>query len=1340
MSVPKFLSRRECGQTKNQRSVQELLEARAADPTINQSCQLLGQARSTFLMDFSADRRKIASTHGDHSVRVTDLATGKCTHVLTGHPRTPWCLAFHPSSSEILASGCLGGEVRIWDLHGGGSEVYRSPGDHVIASMAFHPSDHVLVFATSNELFFWDWCKPEPFTCCRTREDFERIRWIRFGPLGHCLYTGIANGSTIQRDDTTHISHISDPSSDSHYDSRQRMLRQRYRTLLTRFQAYQNDRSHGSENRNTSDINAGDPLYRAGAGANNSDEHDIISIGPRSPAHEDALDLAQEYAAHVTETTARLRNSRSYAATVTQDARRAMLFEQHGLNRPIPQGPELQARLRSARERASVAGDSSAVSAEVSAGGRGFRRGACSPPPRREIQPPPTTSQRIDQLLTSGSSDSRDAAFRIRDLSSIQRPLFINTTTDSSRTSYSPRDSSQVESVMGTWGNSTRRTLPSPLASVSGVNRTMCEHSPNSGTCPRGTGRLSSPGGASNSILRTRLNAAQDSCSLPSGSASHSSAQKSGPVVIFGREESGIWKPSASASTSQSSSSPSQGHDSITSAKNICSSPTDSRRPSHAVTSCSLVGSGNSVVTEAFCESGVTTVTASQTPCSTSTSSLSAVLSNDAATTCNIRDIFNSAAVTPSTTVYSTCVSCVHAPVASVSSVQAPAAISSVQAPVAISSVQANLGTVSHVRTPVAISSVQAPVAISSVQAPVAISSVQANLGTVSHVQTPVAISSVQAPVAISSVQAPVAISSVQAPVAISRVQPNLGTDSHVQTSIPPSTACDQAALVSSLPFRTCSRNTTAAPGQVPDGILGSSAGVVNTDSCGGSFRATGLQRSSGRTGSSPRSPPQSGLPPESSPRRVLESQTRPAPDLSLLGFRRIPSEALLATSVLPSVNIRPSEIMEEDVAESNPLYSADHSVTFDHDRQPPEHGRSAETAQGTVSASGSRISPRENANPDLQRTYATRLTYEPQVPVLSGSDASDEHVSISNMTSRLAQEINVLGRMIAMRERFSVRLQALQNERNEAMANSPVSQGSPPPGRIPEITITEHQVEPQVPVVSSTDQSDYPSSSPVPGPSRPNLEAPAPPESALQGLDRTWHTLQRRHLHPHYGVSILDETINRPNDALQAAINRAIAGAFMGTGEAAVASNIINLTHRIQCWDFSRCVIPDISQANTNIVVPHCKIHNDASCDISQDGTFLATFVPSHRGFPDDTILAVFSLLPGSRGDCLFTKSFGPNAISVSLSPLKTHLVVGLASRRLSWVFTTSQVVGQVYKLRQPKAGEASMEAVTDIHHPCDMEIQSHISVNSVRWLPGVGEGVIYGTNRGDLHICRPG
>lgn len=43
-------------------------------------------------------------------------------------------------------------------------------------------------------------------------------------------------------------------------------------------------------------------------------------------------------------------------------------------------------------------------------------------------------------------------------------------------------------------------------------------------------------------------------------------------------------------------------------------------------------------------------------------------------------------------------------------------------------------------------------------------------------------------------------------------------------------------------------------------------------------------------------------------------------------------------------------------------------------------------------------------------------------------------------------------------------------------------------------------------------------------------------------GEETSWHSLQQHHLHPHYSVSILDETINRPY-TFQAAINRVIAG-----------------------------------------------------------------------------------------------------------------------------------------------------------------------------------------------------
>lgn len=53
----------------------------------------------------------VASTHGDHNIYITELSSGKLINTLRGHPRTPWCIAFHPTSSEVLASGCLGGQV-----------------------------------------------------------------------------------------------------------------------------------------------------------------------------------------------------------------------------------------------------------------------------------------------------------------------------------------------------------------------------------------------------------------------------------------------------------------------------------------------------------------------------------------------------------------------------------------------------------------------------------------------------------------------------------------------------------------------------------------------------------------------------------------------------------------------------------------------------------------------------------------------------------------------------------------------------------------------------------------------------------------------------------------------------------------------------------------------------------------------------------------------------------------------------------------------------------------------------------------------------------------------------
>lgn len=65
------------------------------------------------------------------------------------------------------------------------------------------------------------------------------------------------------------------------------------------------------------------------------------------------------------------------------------------------------------------------------------------------------------------------------------------------------------------------------------------------------------------------------------------------------------------------------------------------------------------------------------------------------------------------------------------------------------------------------------------------------------------------------------------------------------------------------------------------------------------------------------------------------------------------------------------------------------------------------------------------------------------------------------------------------------------------------------------------------------------------------------------------------------------------------------------------------------------------------NVLVQNCKIYNDASCDISADGQLLAAFIPSsQRGFPDEGILAVYSLAPHNLGEMLYTKRFGKQEV----------------------------------------------------------------------------------------------
>lgn len=83
----------------------------------NHSLVLLYSFHADFYPAFCIPRTLMASTHVNHNIYITEVKTGKCVHSLVGHRRTPWCVTFHPTIPGLIASGCLDGEVRIWDLH-----------------------------------------------------------------------------------------------------------------------------------------------------------------------------------------------------------------------------------------------------------------------------------------------------------------------------------------------------------------------------------------------------------------------------------------------------------------------------------------------------------------------------------------------------------------------------------------------------------------------------------------------------------------------------------------------------------------------------------------------------------------------------------------------------------------------------------------------------------------------------------------------------------------------------------------------------------------------------------------------------------------------------------------------------------------------------------------------------------------------------------------------------------------------------------------------------------------------------------------------------------------------
>ncbi|CAH0491312.1 unnamed protein product [Peronospora farinosa] len=197
-NIASILLRREFGGARRQKPVRSVgedreehfwAESESAFKHQSRYFELPQTTKSTISIAISPDGKTFASTHGDHTVKIVCIETGKVIQILVGHPRTPWSVKFHPTDPRYVASGCLGFQVRFWDIETGRC-LYVSTLRHAIISISFHPSGDILAIASGTCVYTWDY----QHTCPRIAMfSYQTLRSVTFLPDPSKIMVGEAN-------------------------------------------------------------------------------------------------------------------------------------------------------------------------------------------------------------------------------------------------------------------------------------------------------------------------------------------------------------------------------------------------------------------------------------------------------------------------------------------------------------------------------------------------------------------------------------------------------------------------------------------------------------------------------------------------------------------------------------------------------------------------------------------------------------------------------------------------------------------------------------------------------------------------------------------------------------------------------------------------------------------------------------------------------------------------------------------------------------------------------------------------------------------------------------------
>ena len=155
----------------------------------------------------------IISAHGDQTVRLWDVATGKERAVWQGHTAKVWSIAVSPDGRTV-ASASMDGAIKLWDLE---ASDYRYEVPVIVpAAIGFTPNGRTLLtfeLSPSYSVARWDVRSGELLE--RTSLNLSGTNWAsRFSPDGRLLAFANEHAAITVCDLTTgQLEKLHDPTS-----------------------------------------------------------------------------------------------------------------------------------------------------------------------------------------------------------------------------------------------------------------------------------------------------------------------------------------------------------------------------------------------------------------------------------------------------------------------------------------------------------------------------------------------------------------------------------------------------------------------------------------------------------------------------------------------------------------------------------------------------------------------------------------------------------------------------------------------------------------------------------------------------------------------------------------------------------------------------------------------------------------------------------------------------------------------------------------------------------------------------------------------------------------------